>query len=377
MGRGVEYTNKTNKLAIYLPSLGGGGAEKVMVTLANAFAGRGLQVDMVLAQAEGPYLEQVAGDVTIVNLDASGAAASLPGLVRYLRRERPCALLSALNYANVVALLARKLAGVATRVVVSERSVISEEAMIYRGMTHKVVYLLVRLFYPWADGIITVSHSAAHSLSHFAAIPLSAITPIYNPFHLEEMQHLAAQPLSHPWFAPGEPPVVLSAGRLSQQKDQHSLISAFARVRTSRRIRLMLLGEGRLRSALENHARTLGLSDDDIAMPGFVENPFPYMRRAALFALTSRLEGLPGVLVQAMACGTPVVATDCPGGSREILEDGRWGRLVPVGDVETLAAAIEATLDEPVHPNGLQRVRDFSAEQAVDAYLDVLGVRQY
>lgn len=359
------------RVAIYLPSLGGGGAERVMVTLANGFAALGLRVDLVLAMAQGPYLAEVAAAVRVVDLRARRVVASLPGLARYLRRERPTALLSALNHANVIALLARRLAGGRTRLVVSERAHLALALSNEPSRRARLLPWFMRRTYRWADGVVAVSAGVADDLAQATDLTRSTVSVIYNPVVTQQMLALAAAPLDHPWFAPDEPPVILAVGRLAPEKEFDVLLQAFAGLRRERRARLLILGEGELHSELEARARGLGLADD-VALPGFEPNPYAYMRRANLFVLTSRFEGLPNSLIQAMACGVPVVSTNCPSGPSEILENGRWGRLVPVGDVEALAAAMLATMTEMQHPDVACRARDFGVDRAVDEYLRVM-----
>lgn len=358
-------------VAIFLPSLRGGGAERVMVTLANAFAARGLKVDLVLASAEGPYLDEVSPTVRIVDLRARRVLTSLPGLVRYFRRERPRAMLSALNHANAIALLARRLAGGDTRIVVSERSHLSVSLCGPISLRGRAMPWFMRRTYPWADGVVAVSAGVADDLAATISLPRDSITVIHNPVVTDDMLAHANAPLNHPWFAPGAPPVIVGVGRLAPEKDFAVLIRAFARVRESRAAKLVILGEGELRTELEEQIRAQRL-DGAIALPGFQPNPLPYMRRAALFVLSSRLEGLPNALIQAMACGTPVVSTDCPSGPAEILEGGKWGRLVQVGEVDALADAMLATLNETDRPDTAKRAQDFDANSAIDHYLRIL-----
>ena len=222
------------RLAIFLPTLHGGGAERVMVTLANVIAARGFAVDLVLASAKGPYLKDVLPAVRIVDLKAGRVIKALLPLIRYLRRERPQAMLSAMGHANVVALLARKLARVPTRVVVSERGFISGEHALARGVTARFNFCLIPLLYPGADGICTVSQAAAKDLATFSNIPLPRIHAIYNPFDLSKITQLAAEPLDHPWLEPGQPPLLLAIGRMNEAKDFPVLIRAFAQMRQQR-----------------------------------------------------------------------------------------------------------------------------------------------
>jgi len=361
------------RLALFLPSLRGGGAERVMLSLAEGFAQRGFCVDLVLAKAEGPYLKDVSREVRIVDLNASRVIKSLPSLVRYLRSEKPDAMLSAMGHANIVAICARSLAMVSTRVVVSEHSTLSlsmQNAPTKRG---RFMPWLMKFFYPRANGIIAVSKGVADDLARVIGLPRKRITVIYNPVVTPEVLQKAQEPIDHPWFRPGEPPVILGIGRLTRQKDFPTLIRAFALVRKERPARLMILGEGEERHNLEDLSRKLEITDD-VDMPGFVDNPYKYMAHAAVFVFSSAWEGFGNVLVEAMACGCPVVSTDCPSGPAEILENGRYGRLVPVGDVESLARAIIETLNDP--PDGKQlrrRAEDFSAERIVDKYLELFN----
>ena len=366
--------------AIYLPSLAGGGAERVMVTLANGIAARGYRVDLVLAKAVGPYLADVSPTVRIIDLNVPRVIKSLWPLVRYLRSERPAVMLSAMDHANVVALLAKRLSMTDTRVVISERSTISVEAALARALTARAVYALVPRLYPWADGIVAVSQDAARDLERFAGLPDGRVQAIYNPFDLDRIQKLAVEPVPHPWLQPGQNrPVIVAIGRLTEQKDFTTLLRAFATMRSRIDARLMILGEGKLRAELTALAQSLTLGTEDFEMPGFVANPFAYLARAALFVLSSRWEGLPGVLIEALACGTPVVSTDCPSGPREILEGGRWGPLVPVGDVEALAQAMAEVLATPraTLPDGRIRAQEFSQERGIDAYLHAMGLPPY
>lgn len=364
-----------DRVALFLPSLHGGGAERVMLTLAKGFAERGLSVDLVLARAEGPYLAEVPSSVHLVDLKAPRVLLALPSLVSYLRRERPRALISALDHANVLALWARALARVPVRVVVSVHNTLSLATSHAQNLRARWIPLCIRLFYPWADAVVAVSQGVAEDLIRLTGLPREKIEIIYNPVVTPELLAKAQEPLDHPWFAPGEPPVILGVGRLTEQKDFPTLIRAFALVRAQRPVRLMILGEGKDRPKLEALVRELGLQDD-VALPGFVPNPFAYMVRAAVFVLSSRWEGLPTVLIEALACGTPVVSTDCPSGPREILEDGKWGRLVPVGDVDALADAIRMTLDAPDCLDAKARVGEFDAEKVVDDYLKVLSLER-
>ena len=359
------------RLAIFIPSMRGGGAERIILNLAEGFTRRGFAIDLVLAQAEGPYLAEVSDSVRVVDLKASRVLRSLPALVRYLRRERPQAMLVVMKHTNIVALWARRLAGVPLRLVVSEHVAPSGSLQHWSRLRGLLMPHLMRTFYAWADAIVAVSKGVADDLARVAGIPREHIQVIHNPIVTHQLREKAKVPLRHPWFIPGQPPVLLAVGRLTPQKDFGMLIRAFARARRKRRMRLLILGEGPERRALEMLIRQLGLQED-VSMIGFVENPYPYMANASLFVLSSRWEGLPGVLIEALCCGAPLIATDCRSGPREILADGQYGQLVPVGDVQGLANAIETSLegDRPRPPR--QSWLRFEMEAVVNQYIKVL-----
>lgn len=359
------------RIAFYLPSLAGGGAERSMVNLANVIAGLGFPVDMVLGRADGPFLPALAAAVRVVDLKSTRVWQSIPGLVTYMRTMRPRVLLAALTHANVAALIARGLAGSRARVVVTEHSPLTGAGWSDLNWRGKMVAMAARCFYPRAHMVVAVSEGVADDLARLLPFPRRDIRVIYNPVLFPELSARAAQAPGHPWFEPGEPPVVLACGRLTEAKDYPTLLRAFAVVRAAIPSRLLILGEGEKRPELLALARQLGV-DQDFALPGFTANPYTYMSRAGVFALSSAWEGLGNVLVEAMACGSPVVATDCPSGPREILGAGRYGRLVPVGDHVALAEAILSSLREPrpvYPPEALER---FTGEYAARAYLAVM-----
>jgi glycosyltransferase involved in cell wall biosynthesis len=359
-------------LSVFLPSLAGGGAEKSMLVLAHGLAERGHSVDLVLARATGPYLPLVKGSVRVVDLNASRVARSLPALVRYLRRERPDTLVSVLDYANIVALLARRLARVPTRIVVNDQNILSLTARHSRQWRQRVVLRLVRHCYSWADQIVGNSRGVADDLSRVAGVPADRIRVIYNPVVTPELHRQVEAVPDHPWFDADQPPVILAVGRLTAQKDFTTLIRAFAEVRRRRRSRLVILGEGTDRPALETLVRRLGLQSD-VSLPGFVDNPCSYMARAVLFVLSSRWEGLPTVLIEALFCGVPVVSADCNSGPREILADGRYGALVPIEDPSSLADSMTMALDGRTPRPATDSWRPYDAQTVVTQYLDLLS----
>jgi glycosyltransferase involved in cell wall biosynthesis len=360
------------KIALFLPSLRGGGAERVMVTLANELSSRGLVVDLVLVKAEGPYLEELSINVRVVDLGASRVLTCLPGLIGYLRKNRPIAMLSAMNHANLFAVLARIFSGVSTRLVLSEHTTISCSYETRKSLRGRILLLLMKIAYPFSDKVVAVSKGVAVDLSRTIGLSMDRIEVIYNPVVTEDLQRKSQEVISHPWFERHDCPVIMSVGRLTAAKDLPTLIQAFAKLQSRRSVRLMILGIGELRDELADMVNQLGLSDK-VAFLGFVGNPFAFMRRASVVVLSSKFEGLPGVLIEAMACGTAVVSTNCPSGPAEILENGKWGRLVPVGDIDALCHAMVATLDDSDRPDVRLRANDFGVERAVSEYLHLFG----
>jgi glycosyltransferase involved in cell wall biosynthesis len=370
-----------SRLALFLRNLGDGGAERMMLNM-------GVKVDLVLTQAEGTYLAQVPPEVRIVDLKTSQfdkgrifnlptslqSTTSLPKLIRYLQNEQPAALLSATHYPNEIAVLAKSLARVPTRLVVSEHITLSMEARRVEQVSSRLAPLAARLFYPWADGILAVSWGVARDLAQITGLPLERIRVIHNPVLTPDLIEKAKEPVEHPWLALGELPVVMGVGRLVEQKDFSTLLRAFAKVRQVRPARLMILGSGRQQKQLNELARELNI-ENDLAWIGFTKNPFAYMARAAVFVLSSAWEGLPTVLIEAMAVGTPVISTNCESGPAEILDNGKYGELVPVGNTEAMAEAILNVLFGNSKSVDSTWLDQFTLESATQKYLDILGIR--
>ncbi|MEX2541116.1 MAG: glycosyltransferase [Trueperaceae bacterium] len=359
-------------ISLYLPNLEGGGAERMMLTLARGLRSRGVRVDLVLAKAYGPYLAEAQAHVNVVDLDSNSALASVPRLRRYLADKRPAAALGTLPHASLALLWAARTSGKRIRVVIREASTPSMVKPNGLDVKTRFARRLSRVFYPHADAVVAVSHGVARDLREYLGVPGSKITTIYNPVVADSLPEAASEAIDHPWFRPGSPPVLLSVGRLGAEKDFQSLLRAFALVRGRVDARLVILGEGAERQRLERLSEELGI-EESTCLPGFIANPFPYMARASVYVLSSEREGLPGSLIQAMACGCPVVSTDCPNGPREVLEDGRYGKLVPVGDHHAIAEAVLETLRcPPPAEQAKLRSRSFSEQSSFDSYLELL-----
>jgi len=376
----MKTINNQKHIAFFIPSLGGGGAERMFLNLANEFRQRGLPVDLVLVRKEGPYLKKVAEGVNIVDLGASRVLFSLIPLIKYLVKQRPRVFIASMEHANVIAILAKFLARAKTKVIIRVANTLSISLQETKGYRRPLRLYGTILFSRFADEIVAVSKGVADDFAKIARIPRERIRVIYNPTVTREI--LCQSPKHRVQNTnrtqnreqKKQTYTILGVGRLHPQKDFETLIRAFAKVRENINAKLIILGEGEKRKELKELVKELNLRED-VKLPGFVDNPYNYMADADVFVLSSRWEGLPNALIEAMACGTPVVSTDCPSGPREILEDGKYGKLVPVGDVNMLAKAILETLENPIDPKKLQeRAKYFSVEKAAEKYLTIIGL---
>jgi glycosyltransferase involved in cell wall biosynthesis len=367
-------TKTPDRVALFTGFFGGGGIERVMGNLADGFIERGIQVDVIIDKGnDSEALQRLPSTVRVIDLAVPRLYLCLPRLIRYLQQERPAAVLSASHYVNEMALWAKQLSRAPVRVVVSEHNQISQTVQHATQMKNRFTPWFAKWFYPWADGIVAVSQGVAQDLSAASGLPAEAIQVIYNPVITPLFLEKAQEPLDHPWFAPGQPPVILGVGKLEAQKDFPTLIRAFAHVRDRCPARLMILGWGPDRPRLEALIAELELRSD-VALPGYIENPYAYMARAALFALSSAWEGLPTVLIEAMAAGVPVVSTDCKSGPQEILNRGQYGALTPVGDSRALAEAMLAVLKGERQTVAADWLNQFTLGAVTQRYLDVLGL---
>ncbi len=339
-----------------------------------AISRRGYVVDMLKIQDHGPNLEELPHGVGLIELGTRHVYASFPALVRYLKRRRPVVMMTDKDRVNRTAILACAWARVATRLVVRSGVTISVD-LTHRGPLERLLQRssMSRL-YRWAHKVIVPSQGVAENMAAYTGLPIDHIEVVPSPVVPESLFHQPQPRPDHPWFQPGEPPVVLGVGELSARKDFATLVRAFAIVRSQHPCRLVILGHGRLREELILLAKELGVGRD-VDLPGFKPTPYRYMAHAAVFAFTSLWEGNPFVLPEALAVGTPVVATDCPSGPREVLQNGRYGHLVAVGDINALAEAILKTLQAPLPADTLREAaRPYEIECSTTAYLKAMGL---
>ena len=355
------------RIAMFFWSLQLGGVEHMMVQLSRELAARGHDITLVLARpaTDNEYLPDPR--VGVVRLEAATTAITVLRLALHLRDARYDLVYTAMPTSNIAALAALFLSRAKSRLVISERSNPALEAKHSKTWRYRTAFALQRYCYPRADSIVAVSHDLANDLAAFAGLPRDAIRVIYNPAFDDRVAGPDTA-VTHPWLDEKPVPVILAAGRLTEQKDFATLIRAFGQLRQTRNIRLLILGEGNQRQRLEALVKELGLTEH-VTMPGFVPDIFPFLGKADVFALTSIWEGFGNVLVQALAAGCSIVSTDCPNGPGEILARGAFGRLVPVSDVAALAQALDQSLSTPFESALLrERAQFFSLTRSADAY---------
>ncbi len=361
-------------LAVLLATSGHSGVDRVMGNLLAAWGEAGLRIDLLGIRGHGPHIDPLPPGVRRVPLPARHVSTALPALLRYLRRVRPPLLLTDKDRVNRLALLASALTGGHTPVAVRLGTTVSVNLADRGAVERRVQRLSMRHLYPRAAAVLVPSQGAADDLAAFAGLPRERIRVVPSPVLTADLAARMAQPPQGVDWPPDGPPTVLGIGELCARKDFETLIRAFAGLRAARPCRLVILGEGRQRTRLEALVTQLGLGGH-VQLPGFVANPYPHLARAALFVLASRCEGMPVALIEALACGAPVVSTDCPSGPRELLQDGQIGPLVPVGDVAALTRAMAGTLDAPPPRAVLQgAAAPYAARRAAGAYLAALGL---
>lgn len=363
---------KGQKLAFFMRWAQGGGAERVMISLANQFVEAGYRVDFVFVNAQGKFIQDIDPRIQIVDLKAQRAAFASWHFYRYLCKEQPHTVISALNYINIFAILATLLMpSHKPKLIVTEHGTLGATSQNLTGRA-RLVPKLMQWLYPFAQQVIAVSDGVADDLAQQIALPRQNIMTIYNPIDFTKIEQLKAQPLQHPW---GEQniPIVLGVGRLVEVKNFPLLIEAFLQVRKTMSCRLVILGEGEKRNELEQLVQASAYAED-ICLLGFSENPYPWMARADVFVLSSNSEGLPTVLIEAIACGASVISTDCPHGPREILQDGAYGILVPVNDVQQMVQTMTHILQQPPQSqiNVQPLLEKFQQKRAFQAYQQLL-----
>lgn len=375
------------RIAFLLSDLRFGGITTVTLNLINSIIKDNFLIDLVVLTSEkSPYLSKLPAEIRIFDLKQGISDARLKNVVKiilpiynYLKQEKPDFVISNLWMYNVFVIITKIIGNLPTKLTIVEHDHLLIELKNYQlsnnfisGLQTKILPWLVSWFYPFANNIVAVSQELARDLETEFKLKPNSIKTIYNPIINVNLWNLSQEFINHSWFTDEQPPVILGVGRLCQEKDFPTLIRSFALVRKQKNARLMILGEGEERSYLEKLIKELGL-EKDVLMPGFVENPYAYMKKSSVFVLSSVREGLPTVLVEAMALNTPVVSTKSKGGASEILANGKFGELVRIGDIQAMAEAIIQVLDGNQKTFDQEWLKQFTIESATQKYLEIMS----
>lgn len=368
--------NRKITVAFFLPSLEPGGTERNVVHLVNTINKEKYAVSLVLGMAHGDFMQEINSDIPVVSLGVSHSITTFFSLITYFKKNQPDIFVSAFPRINIICISAKIFSGVKTKIIISEHSIFSMLPVIAKTFWRRLfarffMPWLGRLMYPKADAIICVSQGVTDDLSNIVK-DVNKIKVIYNPVIDENIYQLAKEPLDHPWFSDNNIPVIIAVGRLVACKDYPTLFKAFGQVLKEQPSRLVILGKGPEKEKLVNLVDQMGIAQHVIFL-GFRPNPYKYMKRGSVFALSSLQEGFGNAIIEAMACGVPVVSTDCPTGPGEIIEHMKNGILVPVGKPQQMAQAILTVLENPalaqkLSVEGEKRAKFFSVEKSVKEY---------
>lgn len=363
-------------ISFFIPTLQIGGAERVVVNLANGFCTKGYNVHVVLLKQEGQFINALDDKCEIINLGVKRTRNAFPSIYRYIKTERPDVVISSIDHLNVAVLLVKQF--LHTKTIIIEHNVVTNDflSMVYHnGTLSGIVPSLMKILYPKADRVIAVSESVKKSLIDKIPQLSNNVSVIYNPIFSQDILTKSKENVDDAvikqWLNEF---VIISVGRLERVKDYPTLIRAFAIVRQQGvDAKLVLLGDGTERNNLENLVKQLHLTEH-VYMPGFTDNPYKYISKANVFVLSSVSEGLSSVLIEALGCGVPIVSTDCNGAPNEILDNGKYGKLVPINNPQAMAEAILSIFDNNNYDTniGIQRAKQFSIEQAVTKYEEVI-----
>lgn len=359
-----------NKITIILPDLRGGGAERLHIYLANDWVERGHSVEFVLMRKRGELLPLISPKVTIIDLGVDRIRHAIRPLSNHLKQSRPEIILSAMWPLTSATVIAWLLSGKHGRLFLSDHNQLSVSCVREIEISPIFLKAMMRITYPFATGIIAVSQGVKEDLCRLGGFRDERVKVIYNPAATGVSPQRETSAVRDQLWGAGFRHHILAVGTLKAQKDHETLIRAFARLSPDLNAKLAILGDGSLRGELESLIAQLGLQKR-VSMPGFVTDPYPWFRSADLFVLSSQWEGFGNVIVEALECGVPVISTDCLSGPAEILENGRYGKLVPIRDPDAMAAAMTASLAEPHDREKLMnRAKAFSVRNISDQYLN-------
>lgn len=364
-------------IIFYTRQLHNGGVDRVVFNLAGEFLRRGIKSSIVVDvdNPHSPFRTLIPEGIGYDVLEAKGPIARLFKLRSYLRKSRPSAVMCAsFGFPNLYAIVVRWISGLRFHLMLTEHCFPSVDRAGPKPWQSRYWFFpLAHYLYPFADRIVAVSKGTALDLAKVIDIDPKTISCIYNPLVSEGLIEQAKEPVDHPWFADDTVPIIIGVGRLEPQKNFSLLIRAFSRVRAQMPARLVILGDGSERDMLRNLVAEMDLGED-VALLGFVPNPHAYVAKADLMVLSSDFESLANVVIEALAVGTPVIATDCPSGPAEALNHGQCGTLVPVGDLDRMSAAILEALRERPAPIARGWLDQFSEREVADRYLDLLAL---
>lgn len=385
--------NKTlqgRPITFFFSSFRAGGGERVMVTLANATVAEGHPVEVVVLKGVGEYKKHFHQDISIVDFDVWRMIFSLPKLIYYLLRTQPCVMIATDEYTHILLLTARFFSRVNTRVVLRIGNIYSELYRRHTGIKHAITFWMIQRIYKYADAIIVNSKGVADDIAAIANVDVSKVKVIYNPKALADIRRYGDEKTGIMWLDDKTLPIVMSVGRLREQKNLSVLLHAFAHVVQNIPVRLVLVGAGREEGALRSLVEELGISES-VTFTGYQENPYAFMAKADVYVLPSLWEGMPNALMEAMVCGLPVIAADCNSGPRELLapesdhkarlkkglEQAPFGILVAVNDQDALEHALTTMLSDEAlraryRKKALERAESFDQERVIKQYLTVL-----
>lgn len=352
-------------IAFLIPDLRGGGAQKMLINLANWFATKGIRTDLIIINSAGNYAGLISPQVTVKSFGKSRSFYAIFSLIRYMRRDRPDVMFSALFYINIILLFAQRLAGVDIKTVISERNHMTRSFASYTSILKHFWLKIIRFIYPKASHIIGISDGVCDDLK--TLLPPKThhkIETIYNPVVTSSFDDSSSKVIS--LFPEWASVKIIASGRLVPQKDYPTMLNAFARyLKGNPNAYLVILGTGILENQIHDLSEQLGLNDN-IQFAGFIDNPLAAMQEADVFLMTSQWEGFGNVIVEALHCGLKIVVTDCPSGPAEILANGKHGILCPVGDADEVANALAKV--ERIQSNPEQQKK-----RAGDFHVDMIG----
>lgn len=360
------------KISFFISHLGVGGAQRVTINLAKGFADLNYDVEIIAIDGTGELLTSIPSNVEVTDLNCRGAHLSIFPLKNHIEARDPDILYSSITYLNICSLMAVNLSNKSPKTVISEHSKPNDRRD--PRYISKTLSSLSKILYNKSDCIIAVSDDIATEVSTMSGVDIENIYVLDNPVIDAQFEELANTEVSHEWITSPNYKVILSVGRLGPRKDFQTLIKSFKSLSSKYDdLRLLILGDGENRQLLEDKLSKLGLSDV-ASIHGYVDNPYPFMKESDVFVLSSTTEGFPSVLVESLACRTPVVSTDCSSSIPKILEGIDSCKITPVGNPQLMADCVKSVLSSSVNEGELRRVGyEYSTTSLVPVYEELLG----